>query len=169
MQACTSRFEPFVSLGRHGSGFEPLVGVRLGHQADSFPPELRAKLTVIHDGIDTARVRPHPAATLTLPGGAVLRAGDEVLSYVSRSLEPYRGFHMLMRALPRVLAERPREVRRFVIDAEACRDCGACLRTGCPALEPADGFVRISEALCRGCGLCAEMCRFGAVREVQCP
>jgi len=70
---------------------------------------------------------------------------------------------------PCLLAERPREVRRFVIDAEACRDCGACLRTGCPALEPADGFVRISEALCRGCGLCAEMCRFGAVREVQCP
>ncbi|SEH90110.1 glycosyltransferase [Paracoccus alkenifer] len=78
------------------------------YQADSFPPELRAKLTVIHDGIDTARVRPDPAATLTLPGGKMLRAGDEVLSYVSRSLEPYRGFHTLMRALPRVLAARPR-------------------------------------------------------------
>lgn len=87
------------------------------YQADSFPPELRAKLTVIHDGIDTARVRPDPAATLTLPGGAVLRAGDEVLSYVSRSLEPYRGFHMLMRALPRVLAERPR-AQAVLIGAE---------------------------------------------------
>lgn len=78
------------------------------YQADSFPPELRTKLTVIHDGIDTDRVRPDPAASLTLPDGSVLRAGDEVLSYVSRSLEPYRGFHTLMRALPRVLAERPR-------------------------------------------------------------
>ena len=87
------------------------------YQADSFPPELRAKLTVIHDGIDTARVRPDPAATLTLPGGRVLRAGDEVLSYVSRSLEPYRGFHTLMRALPRVLAERPR-AQAVLIGAE---------------------------------------------------
>ncbi len=77
------------------------------YQADSFPPELRGKITVIHDGIDTARVRPNPAARLALPGGPVLRAGDEVLSYVSRSLEPYRGFHIFMRALPAVLAARP--------------------------------------------------------------
>ena len=77
------------------------------YQADSFPPELRSKLTVIHDGIDTERVRPDPAATLTLPNGRVLRAGDEVLTYVSRSLEPYRGFHVVMRALPAVLAARP--------------------------------------------------------------
>lgn len=77
------------------------------YQADSFPPELRRKLTVIHDGIDTDIVRPNPEATLTLPGGRTLRAGDEVLSYVSRSLEPYRGFHVFMRALPAVLAARP--------------------------------------------------------------
>ena len=77
------------------------------YQADSFPPELRGKITVIHDGIDTARIRPDTAASLTLPDGRVLRAGDEVLSYVSRSLEPYRGFHIFMRALPEVLRARP--------------------------------------------------------------
>lgn len=78
------------------------------YQAHSFPPELRAKITVIHDGIDTARVRPDPHACLALADGAVLRAGDEILSFVSRSLEPYRGFHVFMRALPDVLAARPR-------------------------------------------------------------
>ncbi|HRO13578.1 MAG TPA: glycosyltransferase [Paracoccus sp. (in: a-proteobacteria)] len=77
------------------------------YQADSFPPELRGKITVIHDGIDTDKVRPDPAATLTLPDGRILRAGDEVLSYVSRSLEPYRGFHVFMRALPEMLRARP--------------------------------------------------------------
>lgn len=77
------------------------------YQAESFPPELRQKLTVIHDGIDTDVVRPNPDAMLTLPNGLVLRAGDEVLSYVSRSLEPYRGFHVFMRTLPAVLAARP--------------------------------------------------------------
>ncbi|WP_299359547.1 glycosyltransferase [uncultured Paracoccus sp.] len=78
------------------------------YQADSFPSELRQKLTVIHDGIDTDLVRPDPAATIALPDGRVLRAGDEVVSFVSRSLEPYRGFHVLMRTLPEVLAARPR-------------------------------------------------------------
>ena len=87
------------------------------YQADSFPPELRTKITVIHDGIDTARVCPNPQAVLTLPGGQVLRAGDEVLSYVSRSLEPYRGFHIFMRALPRVLAARP-QAQVVIVGAE---------------------------------------------------
>ena len=77
------------------------------YQADSFPPELRQKLTVIHDGIDTDIVRPNPEASLTLPNGRVLRPDDEVLSYVSRSLEPYRGFHRFMRALPAVMQARP--------------------------------------------------------------
>ena len=77
------------------------------YQADSFPPELRQKLTVIHDGIDTGKVRPDPNARLELPDGRVLTAQDEVLSYVSRSLEPYRGFHRFMRALPEVMRARP--------------------------------------------------------------
>lgn len=77
------------------------------YQADSFPPGLREKIAVMHDGIDTDRLAPDPQASLTLPDGSVLRAGDEVLSYVSRSLEPYRGFHVFMRALPEVLRARP--------------------------------------------------------------
>ena len=77
------------------------------YQADSFPPELRGKITVIHDGIDTDRVAPDPTARLRLPDGRVLTAADEVLGYVARSLEPYRGFHVFMRALPQVLAQRP--------------------------------------------------------------
>ncbi|MCT4332291.1 glycosyltransferase [Paracoccus sp. YLB-12] len=77
------------------------------YQADSFPPELRKKITVIHDGIDTSRVKPDSNAWLELPDGQRLDAGDEVISFVSRSLEPYRGFHIFMRALPQVLAARP--------------------------------------------------------------
>lgn len=102
----------FMTVARSAHLIQALVQADGGiaptrYQADSFPPELRGKITVIHDGIDTATVSPDPMARLTLPGGTTLRAGDEVLSFVSRSLEPYRGFHALMRALPSVMAARP--------------------------------------------------------------
>ena len=76
-------------------------------QADTFPACFRDKITIIHDGIDTARVCPDPTARVTLPDGAVFQAGDEVLSFVNRNLEPYRGYHQFMRALPQVLRARP--------------------------------------------------------------
>lgn len=76
-------------------------------QAQSFPSFLHDRITVIHDGVDTARLCPNPSATFVLPGGRVLRAGDEVLTFVNRNLEPYRGYHIFMRALPEVLAARP--------------------------------------------------------------
>ncbi len=77
-------------------------------QASTFPAELHAKMSVIHDGVDTARIAPDPAATYQVPGGPLLRAGDEVLTFVNRNLEPYRGYHILMRALPAVMAARPK-------------------------------------------------------------
>ncbi|MBS0564053.1 MAG: glycosyltransferase [Proteobacteria bacterium] len=79
-----------------------------GWQADTFPAELRAKITVLHDGVDTDEVRPDPGARFGIPGtGLILRPGDEVLTFVNRNLEPYRGYHILMRALPEVLRARP--------------------------------------------------------------
>ncbi|MFP1642969.1 glycosyltransferase [Pontitalea aquivivens] len=86
-------------------------------QAATFPPELRAKITVCHDGIDTDTVRPDPAARFVLPNGTVLRPGDEVVSFVSRSLEPYRGYHSFIRALPAVLAARP-DAQVVIVGAE---------------------------------------------------
>ena len=76
-------------------------------QADSFPPEFRSKVTITHDGVDTDALRPDPGAQYRLPNGQILRAGDEVLTYVARNIEPYRGSHIFLRALPDVLAARP--------------------------------------------------------------
>jgi len=77
-------------------------------QRDRFPPVFRGMISVIHEGIDTQIVRPNPKAELTLDGvpGTLTRA-DEVLTYVARNLEPYRGFHVFMRALPDILRRRP--------------------------------------------------------------
>ena len=76
-------------------------------QASTYPPSLRDRLTVIFDGVNTAILRPDPAAQITLPDGRTLRAGEEVLTFVNRNLEPYRGYHTFIRALPEVLAARP--------------------------------------------------------------
>ncbi len=77
-------------------------------QASTYPAELQPRIRVIHDGIDTEHVRPFREATLTLPGGRpTLHQGDEILTFVSRNLEPYRGFHVFMRILPELLRRRP--------------------------------------------------------------
>jgi glycosyltransferase involved in cell wall biosynthesis len=78
-----------------------------GFQADTFPAAFRARISVIHDGIDTDHVRLDAGARFTLPDGRVLTRDNEVVTFVNRNLEPYRGYHMFMRALPRLLRERP--------------------------------------------------------------
>lgn len=77
-------------------------------QASTYPPALRRMIEVIFDGVDSDAVQPNPAASVTLPDGRQLRAGDEVLTFVNRNLEPYRGYHSFMRALPDVLSARPK-------------------------------------------------------------
>ncbi|TCL00675.1 glycosyltransferase involved in cell wall biosynthesis [Shimia isoporae] len=76
-------------------------------QAATYPEEWQDIISVIHDGIDTNVVKPNPEATFELPDGRVLSRDDEVVTFVNRNLEPYRGYHVFMRALPRLLKERP--------------------------------------------------------------
>jgi glycosyltransferase involved in cell wall biosynthesis len=80
-------------------------------QRSLHPPELRTRLTRIHEGIDTALVVPDPSAWVKV-GGAdselTLTAKDEVITYVARNLEPYRGFHIFMRAAVEILRRRPK-------------------------------------------------------------
>ncbi|QTS88787.1 glycosyltransferase family 4 protein [Ectopseudomonas khazarica] len=71
------------------------------------PAAYQDKIKVIHEGIDTANLGPDPDAVLRLPNGQQLKAGDPVVTYVARNLEPYRGFHCFMRALPKILKEHP--------------------------------------------------------------
>jgi glycosyltransferase involved in cell wall biosynthesis len=64
-------------------------------QASRFPAGLRERIAVVHEGIDTDNIQPSPSASVALrQSGVVLRLGDEVVTYVARNLEPYRGFHV---------------------------------------------------------------------------
>lgn len=77
-------------------------------QQSLYPERYRSMLRVIHEGIDTRVVRPSPLAKLSLPNGdRELTVQDEVVTYVARNLEPYRGFQTLMRSLPAILAPPP--------------------------------------------------------------
>ncbi|MBD8494630.1 glycosyltransferase family 4 protein [Pseudomonas syringae] len=77
-----------------------------GWQQSRYPAELQHKIEVIHEGIDTQIVKPEPAAWVEI-NGQRFTAGDEVVTYIARNLEPYRGFHTFMRSLPGLLALRP--------------------------------------------------------------
>ena len=86
-------------------------------QASTFPPNFRSKITVVHDGIDTDAVAPCPDVSVTLGNQQVLTKKDEVITFVNRNLEPYRGYHIFMRALPQILRQRP-EARVLIVGGE---------------------------------------------------
>jgi glycosyltransferase involved in cell wall biosynthesis len=78
-------------------------------QANVFPVELQGKLRVVHEGIKTDLCRPDPTVSIQLKNGSItLKPGDEVIAFINRNLEPYRGYHIFMRALPKILAARPK-------------------------------------------------------------
>lgn len=76
-------------------------------QANTFPETFRSKISVIHDGIDTQRIAPNLNVTFEVNSELTLRQSDEVITFVNRNLEPYRGYHVFMRALPQILKSRP--------------------------------------------------------------
>lgn len=77
-------------------------------QRSRHPDIFLPKIHLAHEGIDTELLQPDPKAHLTLPSGHTVKAGDPVITYVARNLEPYRGFHHFMRMLAKVQQAHPR-------------------------------------------------------------
>jgi glycosyltransferase involved in cell wall biosynthesis len=90
-------------------------------QASTFPEAFRPKITVVHDGIDTVDVAPNASVGLKLKTADgldfTLTRQDEVITFVNRNLEPYRGYHVFMRALPELLKRRP-NARVLIVGAD---------------------------------------------------
>jgi len=57
--------------------------------------------------VDTDLVRPNPASQFPLPDGRALTSTSQVITFVARNLEPLRGYHIFMRALPEILRACP--------------------------------------------------------------
>jgi len=90
-------------------------------QKSLIPSVFRNKVDVIFDGIDTQVVKPKlPGEKITLkinlPDGSirVIEEGDEIVTFVNRNLEPYRGYHSFMRALPEIQRQRPKALTLIV-------------------------------------------------------
>ncbi|MGR3436443.1 MAG: glycosyltransferase [Shimia sp.] len=104
---------PYLLHARNAVPFANLHVVDQGHaptrwQAETFPPAFRDRMYVCHDGIRTDVLRPDPDVTLGLGRlDRPLTRADEVVTFMARNLERTRGFHVFMRALPRIMAERP--------------------------------------------------------------
>ena len=75
-------------------------------QLEQFPSHLRSKITVMHDGVDTEFFCPDPDAKMVLPG-LDLSGVDEIVTYATRGMEPYRGFPQFLEAAVEVVRRRP--------------------------------------------------------------
>lgn len=103
---------PFDVRAQNMTQTQSLLAADLGitptlWQKSRYPALLQKQIEVVFDGIDCDVVKPNANATLTLADGRVLTPADEIVTFVNRNLEPYRGFHVFMRSLPIILRERP--------------------------------------------------------------
>ena len=77
-------------------------------QKSRFPAWAQEKIKVIHDGLDLTHITMGIPKVIKMPGtGESLKYGDPIITFVSRYLEPVRGFHLFMRAIPSILRQRP--------------------------------------------------------------
>lgn len=104
---------PFTMHARNAVNFANIHTVDQGHsptawQKGTFPDDFQKKIYVKHDGIRTDKLLPDPKAEVALGRlGRNVTKEDEIFTYMARNMEPTRGFHSFMRALPHILAARP--------------------------------------------------------------
>ena len=75
-------------------------------QLSQFPLHCRKRISVVFDGVDTSLLTPNSQTRLRIDGSELTR-DHEIITFANRNFEPYRGFHIFMRCLPRLLRERP--------------------------------------------------------------
>ena len=69
-----------------------------------------------------------------------------------------------------IISRRPCVLLKYVkakpalkVETEQCRGCRRCMGLGCPAISMKEGKARIDATLCVGCGVCEQLCAFGAI------
>ena len=107
-------------------------------QRSTFPEHYRAKMSVIHDGIDVNQAsRSVSVPPIRLSGKCTLSPGDSVVTFVNRRLEPYRGCHTFIRSIPEIQRRCP-DAKIVVVGATTGVSYGA----NCPSGEWKDVFLK---------------------------
>lgn len=124
----------------------------------------------------------HPATGITLKGektkkllldNVIKACGVEDLQIVDaydmvsienavKSACEYNGVSVIIAQRPCVLKIKMAEP---VYKIDNCRNCGMCMKIGCPAISKAGNRVVINPVQCVGCGLCEQMCKFGCITQ----
>ena len=73
-----------------------------------------------------------------------------------------------------IISRRPCALLKYVkhktpvtVSSDKCKSCKMCMKIGCPAISMADGKAVIDSTLCTGCGVCTQLCKFGAMQEAK--
>ena len=77
----------------------------------------------------------------------------------------FEGPSVIISRRPCVLLKYVKPKTPVVIDRESCRGCKKCMKLGCPAIHMEGGRAAVDNTLCVGCGVCSQLCAFGAIRE----
>lgn len=92
---------------------------------------------------------------------------DELTKVIKREVERDE-ISVIITKSPCVLLKGNVFKHKCVAVPEKCKKCGACLKPGCPALtKKDDGTIQIDDTMCNGCGLCMQLCKFGAIEKVE--
>lgn len=107
-------------------------------QRSSYPKRWQEHISVIHDGIDTTKASPAlDPKPITLDDGTVLSPGEKLVTFVNRTLEPYRGCHSLIRSIPELQRLEP-DARLLIVGETQGVSYGAV----CPEGEWMDVFLK---------------------------
>lgn len=100
----TQNSTQLLSFASSDWGISPTVW-----QKGQYPQIIKERISVIHDGIDTSQIKSSENAHCVLQSSNVkLTSNDEVITFVNRNIEPYRGFHIFAKALPLLQKARPK-------------------------------------------------------------
>lgn len=70
-----------------------------------------------------------------------------------------------------IIAQRPCVLKikmaQPVYKIDNCKNCGMCMRIGCPAISKKADRAVINPVQCVGCGLCEQMCKFGCIKQEE--
>lgn len=90
-----------------------------------------------------------------------LQACDRVLKEELAAEEP----SVIISRRPCVLLKYVKTKPALHVNPDTCKSCKKCMKFGCPAIAMHGGKAQVDPTLCVGCGVCQQVCPFGAFEE----